>query len=52
MWHLSEASRTNFVFPTRNLFFLIDKLRKHCHKFTRVLQLSQSCEQEDFNSSN
>ena len=37
---------------TEIFLFLLDKLRKYCHKFTHILQLSQSCEQEDFNSSN
>ena len=31
---------------------LLDKLRKRCHKFRHIFQLSQSCEQEDFNRSN
>ena len=30
----------------------LDQLRKPCHKFTHILQLSQSCEQENLNSSN
>ena len=45
--------------PTLISFFLLkislsllDKLRKCCHKFTHVLQLSQSCLVEDSNSSN
>ena len=32
--------------------FVFFKLRKRCHKFTHTFQLSRSCEQEDFSSSN
>ena len=42
-------------FPTLVLFFrpkiflfLLDKLRKRCHKSAHILQLSQLCEQENF----
>ena len=34
------------LFPTEPFLFLLDKLRKRCHKFTLILQLSQSCEQK------
>ena len=34
------------------LLFLLDKLRKRCYKFTHILLLSLSCEQDDLNSSN
>ena len=50
VWHLSEVSHTYFVLEF--FLFLLDKLRKHCLKFTHILQLSQSCEQEDYNRSN
>ena len=55
---MCEDYQINFVFPAVNRTCLItvikilDKLRKRCHKFTHMLQLSQSCEQEDLNSSN
>ena len=53
MWHLREASRTNFVFLTWNL---PDQLGKR-HKFKHILHFQsyciyQSCEEEDFNGSN
>ena len=39
--------------PTLILFlFFSDTLKKCCHKFIDLLQLSQSGEQEDFNSTN
>ena len=34
------------------VLFLLEKLRKRCHKFTHILQLSQSYDQEDFNNCN
>ena len=51
----SESFHINF-FLAVNFSFLItvtyslDKLRILCYKFLHILQLSQSCEQEDFNN--
>ena len=44
---------TLVLFSLLEIFlFLLDKLRKRYHKFTYILQLSQSREQEDFHNSN
>ena len=58
MKNLTKCVTSKWSFPHKfwfcywKFFFLLDKLRKHCHKFAHILQCSQSCEQEDFSSSN
>ena len=55
MWHLSESSHTNFIFPTGNPSFLIRWIKKtllQIYTFTHILLLSLSCEQDDLNSCN